>query len=262
MKEKREAVERELLGWLARAAPIALRVAGLLSFAPFLGDRAIPIRIKAGLLIVLTALLVPVVQVRSVSLAPADWVRTALGETLVGLLIGLSLQAVLEGMQFAGQIAGIQLGLSLATLFDPQSDADSTVAPVLFNLIALLIFLQLNVHHAVLRGLERSFEYLPAGTFAATDVLSRNVVRVVGALFVLGIQIAAPLVVATLLIDLAMSFVSKASPQIPALLLGLPVKNVAGYALLAGAVALWPGILERRFEMAVGAAEKMLHLIR
>lgn len=255
-------MEREILGWLARVAPIALRVGGLLSFCPFVGDRAIPIRVKAGLLIVLTALLAPVVPVPPVSLAPVDWVRTVLGELLVGTLIGLSLQAVFDGMQFAGQAAGIQMGVSLATLFDPQSEADSTVIPVLFNLIALLIFLQLDVHHWVLRGLERSFEYLPVGTFSLSEVLTRDAVRVVGALFVLGIQIAAPLLMATLMIDLAMSFVSKASPQIPAMLLGLPVKNVASYLLLGGAVVLWPGLLERRFAVAVGAAEKMLHLVR
>jgi flagellar biosynthetic protein FliR len=58
------------------------------------------------------------------------------------------------------------------------------------------------------------------------------------------------------------SFLSKASPQLPALLLGIPVKSLTGYALLMGAVALWPGILERRFSIAIGAAERMLHLAR
>ena len=215
-----------------------------------------------GLLIALTALLFPVVQLRTASVGPVDWVQMVLGELLVGLLIGLSLQVVFEGMQFAGQISGIQLGLSLATLFDPQSEADSTALSVFYNLITLLIFLQLNIHHWVLRGLERSFEYLPVGSVVVTQLLSRELVRVMGALFVLGIQIAAPVLLATLMIDIVLSFLSKASPQLPAMLLGIPVKNLTGYALLIGAVALWPGILERRFAIAVGAAEKMLHLIR
>ena len=255
-------MEKDILRWLAQVAPLALRVGGLLTFCPFLGDRSVPSRIKVGLLIALTALLLPVVPVRPISLAPVDWVRTVFGELLIGLLMGLTLQVVFEGMQFAGQVSGIQLGLSLATLFDPQSEADSTVTPVFFNLIAVLVFLQLNVHHWVLRGLERSFEYLPVGTFTVTEVLSRDVVRVAGALFVLGIQIAAPLVLVTLMIDVVMSFVSKASPQLPAMLLGIPVKNIAGYALLTGAIALWPGILERHFAIAIGTAEKMLHLVR
>ncbi len=252
----------DILQWLAQVAPVALRVGGLLTFCPFLGDQAIPNRIKAGLLIALTALLLPVVTLRPAPPGPVDWARMVLGEWLVGVLIGLSLQVVFEAMQFAGQIAGIQLGLSLATLFDPQSQAESTALPVFFNLITLLLFLQLNVHHWVLRALERSFEYLPVGSAVATQLLSRDLVRVVGALFVLGIQIAAPVLLATLMIDIVISFISKASPQLPALLMGIPVKSLTGYALLMGAVALWPGILERRFAIAIGAAERMLHLAR
>ncbi len=252
--------EHELLRWLAQVAPVALRVGGLLTFSPFFGDRAVPNRVKAGLLVVLTALLFPVTPAQPALLGTVDWVRMALGEFLVGLLMGLSLQLVFEGMQFAGQLSGIQLGLSLATLFDPQSEADSTALSVFYNLITLLIFLQLNVHHWLLRALSKSFEYLPAGSLMATQLMSRQLVHVAGALFVLGIQIAAPVLLATMMIDLVLGFLSKASPQLPALLLGIPVKNLTGYALLIGAISLWPGILERRFAFAIGAAERMLHL--
>jgi flagellar biosynthetic protein FliR len=246
--------------WLAQVAPVALRVGGLLTFSPFLGDRAIPNRVKAGLLIVLTILLVPVTPVRPALVGPAEWAGMVLGEWLVGVLMALSLAAVFEGMQFAGQLSGIQLGLSLATLFDPQSEADSPALSVFYNLVTLLFFLQLDIHHWLLRALSRSFDYLPVGSVVATQLVSRELVRVVGSLFVLGIQIAAPVLVATMMIDLVLGFLSKASPQLPVLLFGIPVKNLTGYALLMGAMTLWPGILERRFALAIGAAERMLHL--
>lgn len=255
-------MDREILAWLAQAAPIALRVGGLLTFAPFLGDRGVPSRVKAGLAVALTALLVPVVASRPVPLAAFDWARMAMSEALVGLLMGLCLQVVFEGMQFAGQLSGIQIGLSLATLFDPQSAADSPVLSVFYNLVALLIFLECNVHHWLLRAVERSFEYLPAGEMVVSELLTRQFVHVVGALFVLGIQIAAPVLVATMLMDLVLGFLSKASPTIPALLMGVPVKNLTGLALLGAACSLWPAMLERRFAFAIGAAEKMLRLAR
>jgi flagellar biosynthesis protein FliR len=253
-------LDNDILRWLAQVAPVALRVGGLLTFAPFLGDRAIPNRIKAGLLIVLTALLVPVMPAQPLLFGPVDWARMVLGEFLVGMLMALSLAAVFEGMQFAGQLSGIQLGLSLATLFDPQSDADSPALSVFYNLITLLFFLQLDIHHWVLRALSRSFDYLPVGSAVANQLVSRELVRVVGSLFVLGIQIAAPVLLATMMIDLVLGFLSKASPQLPVLLFGIPLKNLTGYALLMGAVTLWPAILERRFALAIGAAEQMLHM--
>lgn len=252
----------ELMHWISRVAPLALRIGGLLTFCPLLGDRAVPNRVKFGLLFALTVLLSPFMGSQPDLLGPTDWVRMVLGEFFIGLLIGLSLQVVFEAMVFAGQICGIQLGLSLATLFDPQSQADSTVVPVFFNLISLLIFLQLDVHHWVLRVLVRSFDYLPVGSAAVSQMLSQDLVRVFGALFVLGVQVAAPILLATLMIDIVISFLGRASPQLPAMLLGIPVKSMSGCALLAGAVALWPRLLERQFTIAVGAAERMLHLMK
>jgi flagellar biosynthesis protein FliR len=81
-----------------------------------------------------------------------------------------------------------------------------------------------------------------------------------GSLFSLGIQIAAPVLVLTMMIDLMLGFISKASPTLPVLLFGIPIKNLAGYALLMGASTMWPGILERRFAIAIAAAERMLHM--
>jgi flagellar biosynthesis protein FliR len=167
---------------------------------------------------------------------------------------------VFEGMQFAGQLSGIQLGLSLATLFDPQSNADSPALAVFYNLMTLLLFLQMDIHHWILRAITRSFEYLPVGSAVANQMVTRELVRVVGTLFGFGIQIAAPVLLLTMMIDLMLGFISKASPQLPVLLFGIPIKNLTGYALLIGAMTLWPGILERRFALAIGAAEHMLHM--
>ena len=157
-----------------------------MTFGPFLGDRAIPNMVKVGLLIVLTALLVPVVPLRAIPFDAADWIGMALGEWMVGLLIGLSIQLVFEAMQFAGLFAVLNLAFHLATLFDPQSNAESTAFPVFFNLITLLIFLQLDVHHcSFLRALQRSFDYLPVGSAVMSQMLSHEIVQVAGALFVL-----------------------------------------------------------------------------
>jgi len=94
---------------LGHALPIGLRAGGMFTFAPFFSSEAIPARVKAGFTIVLTAMLYGVVAVPEIPLGVDSWVRMVLSEAAIGLMMGLSVQLVMEGVQLAGQLAGTQL---------------------------------------------------------------------------------------------------------------------------------------------------------
>jgi flagellar biosynthetic protein FliR len=128
------------------------------------------------------------------------------------------------------------------------------------QLVVTLLFLQLNVHHWILRGIVKSFEYVPVGSVVASAALARELLRDAGAMWLVGVQIATPLLFATLLIDVTVGFLSKASPQLPAILLSIPLKSLGGYVVLAIAVRLWPTLFERQFTLALGWSERLLHL--
>ena len=245
---------------LAHALPIGLRAGGLMTFAPFLGDDAIPARVKAGFTLILTAMLYGVCPVPDFQLNAINWTRIVVSETSVGLLMGLSVRVILEGMQVAGQLAGAQLGFSLAAIIDPQTNIDTPVLAVFHQLIALLIFLQLDVHHWLLRGVVKSFDYLPVGMAVVTRATVQEFVHAAGAMWLIGVQVAAPILLATMLVDVTVGFLNKASPQLPALFIGISAKSLIGYVVLAAAAALWPHILEAQFTNAVGWSERMLHL--
>ena len=106
----------------------------------------------------------------------------------------------------------------------------------------------------------RSFTYVPVGTGVATLVATRELFRFVGAMWLIGVQIAAPVVLATILVDIAVGFLSKASPQLPAMIIGISVKNLMGYGIMAGVAILWPGLLEKQFLRAMEWTEQLLHL--
>lgn len=245
---------------LAHALPIGLRAGGLMTFAPFLGDDAIPARVKAGFALILTAILYGVCPVPDFQLDAMHWTRIVISEMSVGLLMGLSVRVVLEGMQIAGQLAGAQLGFSLAAIIDPQTNIDTPVLAVFHQMVALLIFLQLDVHHWMLRAIVKSFDYVPVGTAVMTRATVQELVRAVGAMWLIGVQVAAPILLATMLVDVAVGFLSKASPQLPALFIGISAKSLLGYFVLALAAALWPRLLEGQFTNALGWSERMLHL--
>jgi flagellar biosynthesis protein FliR len=246
--------------FIAASVFVGARVSGLMVFCPFLGSAAIPKPIKAVIAVALTALLYPLQNPVDMDLHSWRWAGIMLSEVVIGLGFGIAANFMLEAAIMGGQILGVQMGYSLATLFDPQTQADTPVLSELHRIAALLIFLQLDVHHWILRALVHGFRYLPAG--AAWGSLSIGVLltRAAGTIFLCGLQIAAPALIATLLVDIALGFLGKASPQLPVLFLGLSLKNLLGLALLTVVVVHWPQTFSKRFYDSMVFAEGFLHL--
>lgn len=249
-------------GVLLKAGLIGVRVGGLMTFAPFFSSIGIPARVKVGLSVAITAILYPIYGSMVPPIETLDWIQVIASEVLAGLLLGLTLQFVFDGARLAGQTVGFQMGFSLANLIDPQSQVNTVVLSIFYQLITLFFFLQLDVHHWVIRGLAKSFVYLPAGTARATPAATEELLRLAGGMWLIAVQIAAPVLVATFLADVALGFMGKASPQMPILFMGLSVKNVIGTAVMLGSVKYWPAVFEGHFLRAVESTERLLHLAR
>jgi flagellar biosynthetic protein FliR len=247
---------------LAAAAFTGARVSGLMVFCPFLGSNAVPVPVKAGLTLLLTFLLHPLHGPLQLRLSAWQWAEVALNEAVIGLALGLVANFLFEAALLAGQILGVQIGYSLANVFDPQSQADTPVLSEFHQLAVLLIFLQLDVHHWLLRSLVRSFAYLPAGKTLVTLSFAAGLLHAAGGIFLAGMQIAAPSLVATLIADVALGFLGKASPQLPVLVIGIAVKNFLGLSVLLMAMAYWPRLFNQQFARGIRVAEELLHLAR
>ncbi len=236
------------------------RVTGMLVVAPFFGSGGVPARIKIGLAFLLTLFVLPIVP--AIPALPCGGEVALLGgEFAIGLLLGFTLQLFFEAGLIAGQVLGVQMGYSLASIINPDSQADSAVLSTFYELMVLLLFLQLGVAHWLLRGLARSFEYAAArplfpdlaGAFG--DLPLRWPVCVSRAC-----RLRRPVLVASLFADVALGFIGKASPQLPVLFVGISVKNLLGLAVMCGAAAYWPRFFDARFERALEASERILKL--
>jgi flagellar biosynthetic protein FliR len=246
---------------LAAAVFIGLRVSGLLLFAPGFSNNAVPAGTKATFVVLMVALLWPVVPVPPMHVSALEWTGIAFNELVIGIIVGLFLNFVFDAAQFAGQILGMQMGFSLATMIDPQSQADSAVLSVFYQTIVLLIFFALDVHHWVLRALVSSFYYLPAGQPSLTFGRVEAVLHTASAIWVLGLQIAAPALIATVIADFVLAFIGKASPQLPVLFVGISVKSVLGMLVLIASMAAWPRFFSLQFSNAIRWSEQTMHLI-
>ncbi len=249
-----------LTHFLGTVLVIAIRLTGLMLFAPFFGSVSIPSRVKAALVIALTALLYPVISKSVPDLMISQWPMMVLGEMVIGVALGVATNLVFDGVQMAGQICSVQMGFSLVNILDPQTQVESTVIATFHQMIAMLIFLRLGVHMWILRAVVHSFTYLPPsnGHFSAAFVTAA--LHAASSVFAIGVQIAAPVLSATLLADIALGLLGRASPQLPLMVMGPAVKSILGVAVLFCGLRYWPGLFESLFTKSIGTADKLLHL--
>lgn len=239
---------------------IGLRVSGLMLFAPFFGSVVIPARVKAALVIAITAALYPVYATHLHAVSASNWPIVVASETVVGVGMGVATNVVFEAAMMAGQVLSVQMGYSLVNILDPLTQVESTVIALFHHSLAMLIFLQLDVHHWILRAVAHSFDYLPPGSATLNPLFLHALLHEGSVVLVLGVQIAAPVLAATLLTDLVLGLLGKASPQMPLMLLGPAVKSMLGVLVLGATVRFWPGLFEKYFSQSIAYTEHLLHL--
>jgi flagellar biosynthetic protein FliR len=255
-------IQLPLLATISGLLTIGVRLSGLMLFAPFFGSVAIPARVKAILVLALTLLLLPTVGKSIGSYPLTQWPLLIFMEFLIGIGMGIATNVVFEGVQLAGQVLGIQMGYSLINILDPQTQVDTTVVALFYQSIVMLLFLRMDVHYWLLRAIANSFIYLPLGTTHLSGLFTMAVVKIGGDIFGLGVQIAAPVLSATLVADIVLGLLGKASPQLPLMLLGPAVKSMLGLIVIMATMKYWPDLFHHLFMNSLENGERILHLAR
>jgi flagellar biosynthetic protein FliR len=255
-------IQIPLLSVISGLLTIGVRLSGLMLFAPFFGGTVIPARIKAGLVLALTLLLFPTVGRGIGAYSLVDWPILIFTEFLIGVGMGIATNIVFEAAQLAGQVLGIQMGYSLVNILDPQTQVETTVIPLFYQTIVMLLFLRMDVQYWLLRAIGNSYLYMPPGTTHLSGVFTQTVLKTGGQIFGLGVQIAAPVLAATLVADILLGLLGKASPQMPLMLLGPAIKSLLGIFILIATLKYWPDLFHHLFQDSVANGEHILHLAR
>jgi flagellar biosynthetic protein FliR len=234
-----------------------VRVSGMFVFAPFFSSTALPVRIKAVLAGAIAFLVAPLVAALPHA-AAAVTVPAVLGELAAGLVYGLSLNLLSEMLLFAGQIAGMQFSFSLVNLMDPASSIQTPLLGELFQLMGTLVILSAGLDRILIASLVRSFRTVPLGAFALAPSSVLALVRAAGGIFLAAVELAAPVLAATLLVELAVGLMGRLSPQLPVMFLTVPLKTLIGFGVLTGSLALWPHFIEARFAGLLDMAERLM----
>jgi flagellar biosynthetic protein FliR len=236
---------------------VAVRLSGLMVFAPVFNSDAIAPRIKAGFVIAMTLLLAPVVAAVPGAKATLD-IGGIAGELGVGLVFGLSLMMLTETLTFAGTLLGMSFSFSLVNLIDPNTKVETPVLGQMLTLLGTLVILGAGLDRVLLAAVVRSFVAVPAGEAVVLAKTGAALVGMAGGIFLAGLQLAAPVMAAALTIEVTISLVSRLAPQLPAQVVGIPLKTLGSYVVLIGSLAVWPGWIERHFTGLLDAAGRLL----
>jgi len=234
-----------------------IRLSGLMMFVPFFSSSAIAPRIKAGFLFALTILLVPAVA--ALPSARADLNMTAvLGELGVGVIFGLSLMLLNEALLFAGTLLGMQFSFSLVNLIDPNSMIETPVLGQMLGWLGVLVLIGSGLDRTLLAALIRSFSAVPVGHAVLQARTGAALAAMAGGVFLAGLQLAAPVVAAALVAEVTIGLITRMAPQLPAMVIGVPLKTLVSYGVLIGSLAVWPAWIERHFTALLDAAAKLM----
>jgi len=230
---------------------VGLSFARMLSFmvvAPFFGGAAVSARVKVA---TATAFVIIVYPSLAAGLPPGGgplpfsavgFIALIAKEALVGFTLGFVTSLAFEGIQVAGRIVDFQRGAMLGEVFAPQLQTEVSALGQ-FNLqFAIVLFLLIGAHRVFITALLRSFEVIPATGFpkfaAGWTPVAASITQLSGAVLAIGVQLAAPAMIALLLTDLFFGLINRVAPQINVFFLGLPVKMVVGLLIVLASLNL------------------------
>ena len=215
---------------------IVVRLSTALVIMPMFGAVGVPPHTKVSLALFMGLILVPLAP--AVELAPglAPLLAAVALEALVGFAVGFAVVLVFQGLEAAGGLVGIQMGMGLGEILDPISGAQSNVLRRFYAMLAILIFFMVNAHHQVIVGLFATFDLVPLSSVNAADLDVTALIRLSGSLFIVAVRIALPVLAAVFITDLSLGVMARTRPQLNVLIVGLPVKIVVGLLVLFAAL--------------------------
>ena len=242
---------------------IFLRISGMIWLLPVFDGRGIPVLFKAGLCLAMSLLFLPLLgpSLPTVSGMTAAFGLGAAGELLVGMIIGFSVRLLFAGVQLAGQLAGFQMGIGIANVLDPVTSSQISVIGQFNNLLAMVIFLTADAHHLFLRAMAESFRLVPPLGVHYSGAAAWTVIDLSGKMFVIAVQVGAPVVVVLMFSSIALGIMARTVPQMNVFFVAAPANVIVGLFFIGLSLPFFWTYLVRYFRDFAGEIHALLKIL-
>lgn len=221
---------------------IATRVSAMVATAPVLSTRAVPVRVRAGIVILISYIALPTVAADG-GTVPGDPLAYALlagREAIIGFAFGLVAQMLFAAVQTAGALVDVSAGFAIAQTIDPTLNTSVSVLGRWYSLLATSAFLAVGGHQLMVAGVVRSFDLAHPLERIDMGAVVGGVLAQADDILLVALQIAAPLLAALVVTDVTLGIISRSVPQMNVFIVGLPLKIIVA---LAGTAILTPALI-------------------
>jgi flagellar biosynthetic protein FliR len=243
---------------------IFARVSGIFAFAPMFSSRGVPVYAKAGLALMLSYILFPILFSPGVAIPanPLAYTLVVAGEFLLGLIFGFVSSLIMQAVQMAGHILDLQIGFGIVNIYDPQFGQQIPLLGNFKYILALILLLATNGHHVMLNALVASFKLIPVTGVVLPATLAVFILDLVSGIFTIAFKISVPVLVSLILADVAFGILARMMPQMNIFVVGIPAKLVIGIFALTMVLPFYVAMMEVGFNGMYQDLYRLLELIR
>jgi flagellar biosynthetic protein FliR len=224
----------DLTNWLM----VFLRVSGMLAVFPIFSSSNFPVQLRLALG-ALMALLVSATL--PAPIPPQDlWGLTGAMamEVCIGLMLGFASRMIFFSLEVAGSILGVEIGLSMPASLNPMSETMMTAPATILYYLAIMLWLTLDMHHWMLAGFQRSYNFLPVGGAHLSQAFMTDIVARTSGIFAVALQLAAPMMAVSFIISLVFSVLGRAVPQMNVFTESFAVRPLVGLTVFGLTIEL------------------------
>lgn len=211
------------------------RITSIMMVVPVYGYTAIPVTIRMALSFLVTCFIFPLHPEIAVTFGSGiiEFFGAVVKEVVIGVSVGLVTTFIFHGIMFAGHVIGHSMGFTMINVLDPQTQANVPIISQILNLFVIILFLLVGGHHFLIMAIDEMFVRIPIGAGVLTSELVEGFTRLSADIFVIGVKLGAPVLVAILVTEFVLGFLARTVPQMNVWILGFPLKIGVGLFTMA-----------------------------
>lgn len=228
---------------------VLIRISSFIMVAPFFNLQAILVRWKFAISLVLSIMIIQVIPAVSLEYTGIiGFSALILKECAVGLLLGYMCNMCMYIVSFAGQLMDMEMGLSMASMFDPLTNIQVSISGNMYTYLVMLVMMATNMHHYVIRAILETFGFFTVGQAVFNGNPAQMAINFMTNYFVIGFRIVLPIFASMLVINVVLGVLSRAAPQMNMFVVGMQVKVLVGILLLLIVVLMIPKVTDFVFQ--------------